>query len=162
MAETAKITSLDAIAAFRAALIVFLGKARPLLEETSGEIIRLRQWLEDEQRRHWENQFRLRSRKLEEARAELFNATLSQLQEASSLHHMAVQRAERAVRESEAKLAVVKKWSRELEDRTSPLVKQTEQFQTFLLTDMARAIAYLDEVIRAIEAYASVKQESAA
>ena len=36
MAETANITSSDAIAAFRAALIVFLSKVRPLLEETSG------------------------------------------------------------------------------------------------------------------------------
>ncbi len=156
MAETANITSIDAIAAFRAALIIFLGKARPLLEETSGEIIRMRQWLENDQRRHWENQFRVRGRKLEEARAELFNATLSKLQEASSLHYMAVQRAERAVRESEAKLGLVKKWSRDLEERTGPLIKQTEQFQTFLATDLARAIAYLEQVIRALENYASV------
>lgn len=166
MAENAHITSIDAIAAFRAALIVFLGKARPLLEETSGEILRMRQWLENDQRRHWETQNRLRGRKLEQARAELFNATLSKLQDASSLHYMAVQRAERALRESEAKLGVVKKWSRDLEERTSPLVKQTEQFQTFLVTDMARAIAYLDQVIRALEAYttvsAPVKQESPA
>jgi hypothetical protein len=162
MAENANITSIDAIVAFRAALIIFLTKARPLLEETSGEIIRMRQWLENDQRRHWETQNRKRGRKLEEARAELFNATLSKLQEASSLHYMAVQRAQRAVQESEAKAGVVKKWSRDLEERSGPLVKQTEQFQTFLATDMPRAIAYLDQVIRALEAYASVKQESAA
>jgi hypothetical protein len=161
MAENANISSIDAIAAFRATLILFLSKARPLLEETSGEIIRMRQWLENDQRRHWEHQNRLRGRKLEEARAELFNATLSKLQDASSLHYMAVQRAERATRESEGKLSVVKKWSRDLEERTGPLVKQTEQFQTYLATDMTRAIAYLDQVLRTLEAYASVKQESA-
>ena len=103
----------------------------------------------------------MRGRKLEEARAELFNATLSKLQESSSLHLMAVQRAERAMRESEGKLNAIRKWSRNLEEHTGPLVKQTEQFQTFLATDMARAIAYLDEVIRALEAYMSVKQEAA-
>jgi len=162
MAEGANITSTDAIAAFRAALIIFLGKARPLLEETSGEILRMRQWIENDQRRHWEHQFRMRSRKLEEARAELFTATLSKLQEASSLHYMAVQRAERAVRECEGKLSVIKKWSRDLEERTGPLVKQTDQFQTYLATDMTRAIAYLDDVIRALEAYTSVKQETPA
>jgi hypothetical protein len=159
MAENANITSIDAIAAFRAALILFLSKARPLLEETSGEIIRMRQWLENDQRRHWENQSRVRGRKLEEARAELFNATLSKLQDASSLHYMAVQRAERSMRESEGKLTVVKKWSRDLEERAGPLVKQTEQLQTYLATDLTRAIAYLDQVIRALEAYASVKRE---
>lgn len=156
MAQTAHITSVDAIAAFRAALIVFLGKVRPLLEETSGEITRTRQWVEEDQRRHWENQFRLRWRKLEEARAELFNATLSKLQEASSLHHMAVQRADRAVRECEAKRAMLRKWSRDLGDKTDPLLKQISQFETFLTADMPRAIAYLDRVIESLEAYAGI------
>ena len=159
MAETANITSVDAITAFRAALIVYLSKVRPLLEETSGEILRARQWLENDQRQHWETQMRLRGRKLEEARAELFNATLSTLREANALQHMAVQRAERAVREGEAKLKVVKKWSRDLDDRAGPLVKQAEQFQTFLTTDMSRAVAYLDQVIKALEAYAGLAAE---
>ena len=161
MAETANITSSDAIAAFRAALIVYLSKVRPLLEETSGEITRTRQWVEEDQRRYWDNQFRLRWRKLEEARAELFTATLSKLQEASSLHHMAVQRADRAVREAEAKRAMLKKWSRDLGDKTDPLVKQISQFETFLTAELPRAIAYLDRVIESIEAYADiVKQET--
>ncbi|MGH7940923.1 MAG: hypothetical protein ACREE6_03355 [Limisphaerales bacterium] len=165
MAETANITSSDAIAAFRAALIVFLAKVRPLLEETTGEIIRARQWVEEDQRRYWDNQFRLRWRKLEEARAELFTATLSKLQDASSLHHMAVQRADRAVRECEAKLAILRKWSRDLGDKTDPLVKQISQFETFLAADMPRAVASLDRVIESIEAYAGVapaKQEGSA
>lgn len=156
MAETANITSVDAIAAFRAALIVFVGKVRPLLEETSGEIVRTRQWLEEDQRRHWDNQFRLRWRKLEEARAELFNATLSKLQEASSLHTMAVQRADRAVRECEAKRAALRKWSRDLGDKTDPLLKQAAQFETYLTTELPRAIAYLDRVLETLEAYAGI------
>ena len=163
MAQGANITSVDAISAFRAALIVFLSKARPLLEETSGEIIRMRQWLENDQRRYWENQMRLRGRKLEEARAELFNTTLSKLQDASALQVMAVQRAERSMRECESKLNVVKKWSRELESRTEPLLKQTGQLQTYLVTDMPRAIAFLDQVMQVLEAYAelsNMKKES--
>jgi len=83
------------------------------------------------------------------------------LQEASSLHHMAVQRADRAVRECESKRAVLKKWSRDLGDKTDPLVKQISQFQTFLTTELPRAIAYLDRVIESIDAYAGVvKQET--
>jgi septal ring factor EnvC (AmiA/AmiB activator) len=159
MAEKANITSFDAIEAFRAALIVYLGNARPLLEEISGEILRLRQWLDDDQRRHWEQQLRLRSRKLEEARAELFNATLSKLQESTALKQMEVQRADRAVRESEAKLKMIRKWNRELENRTGPLIKQSEQFQSFLAADMTQAVAYLDRVLHALEAYANLGRE---
>ena len=69
---------------------------------------------------------------------------------------MAVQRAERAVREAEAKLALLKKWDRELENRTDPLVKQVTQLHGFLTTDMGRAVAYLAQVVKALEAYADV------
>jgi hypothetical protein len=165
MAGTANITSVDAITAFRAQLIVYLGKARPLLEELSGEIIRMRQWLENDKRLQWEQQFRLRTRKLEEARAELFNSRLSKLQEATALQAMAVQRAERAVREVESKLMAIRKWTRNLEPTTAPLVKQAEQLQTYLATEMTRAVAHMDEIIRALENYADIvpeKKESAA
>jgi oligoribonuclease (3'-5' exoribonuclease) len=86
----------------------------------------------------------------------LFNATLSKLATSTALHQMAVQRADRAVRECEAKLKMIRKWNRELENRTGPLIKQIEQFQTYLATDMAQAIAYLDRVMEALEAYANV------
>lgn len=166
MPEGANITSVEAVSAFRAALIVFLGKARPLLEEISSEIVRTRQWVENDQRLHWEHQMRLRYRKLEEARVELFNARLSKLQEATALLQMAAQRAERGVREAESKLSVIRRWSRDLEPTTAPLVKQAEQLQTYLATDMTRAVAHLDNVIRALESYADIptdmKQEPAA
>ena len=69
---------------------------------------------------------------------------------------MAVQRAERANREAEAKMAVLKKWDRDLENRTDPLVKQVTQFHSFLATDMTRAVAYLVQVVKSLEAYADV------
>ncbi|HTQ51668.1 MAG TPA: hypothetical protein VMJ12_13220 [Candidatus Acidoferrales bacterium] len=160
MAGTANITSLDAVTAFRAHLIVYLGKARPLLEELAGEIIRTRQWLENDKRLYWEQQFRIRTRKLEEARAELFNARLSKLQEATALQAMAVQRAERAVRDCESKLNAIRKWMRNLEPATAPLVKQAEQLQTYLATDMTQAVAYMDNIIRALENYADVAPQT--
>lgn len=159
MAGTANITSTDAVTAFRAQLVVYLGKARPLMEELAAEVIRTRQWLENDQRLQWEQQFRIRTRKLEEARAELFNARLSKLQEATALQAMAVQRAERDVRECESRLSAIRKWTRNLEPATAPLLKQAEQLQTYLATDMTRAVAHLDEIIRALEKYADIPRE---
>jgi hypothetical protein len=117
---------------------------------------RARLWVQNDQQSLWEGQIRKRYRKLEEARAELFSARLSQFHESTSLCLMDVQRAERANREAEAKMTVIKKWDRELEDRTDPLVKQVTQFHTFLATDMKRAVAYLDQVVKTLEAYADV------
>ena len=156
MAQQAQITSVEAIESFRADLILYLSKARPVLEEVSADVLRTRLWLQNDQRRHWENELRLRNRRLEEARAELLNAKISQFQQNTTLPHMAVQRAQQAVKEVEAKLAVLKKWDREMESRTAPLTKQVEQLHGFLTTDMARAVAYLAQIVKTLDAYSDV------
>jgi hypothetical protein len=162
MAERAQVTSVEAVESFRACLIVFLKNARAALEEARDEVLRARSWVQDDRWRYWENQMRVRTRKLEEARAELFRARLSQFQESTALQLMAVQRAERALREAETRLVVVKKWDRELENRTDPLLKQVNQLHGFLTADMARAVAYLDQVSRTLAAYAAVAPPAAA
>jgi hypothetical protein len=157
MAENARITSVEAIESFRAKLIVFLGQARPVLEEVGGELSRTQSWLQNDQRHFWETELRRRQRRLDEAQQELFNATLSKLQSGTTaMHHMAVQRAQRAVREAEAKLGILKKWADELENRAAPLKKQTEQLHGFLATDMVRAVAYLDQMLATLDAYRNV------
>lgn len=156
MAEQAQVTSVEAIESFRASLILFLSKVRPTLEEVSDEVMRLQAWLQNDQRRYWESELRKRGLKLEEAKQELFNAALSHLQEATALQHMAVQRAQRAVRDAEDKLDTVKKWERALEDRTAPLVKQVEEFHGFLTVEMGRGMAQLVQIVKALEAYAKV------
>lgn len=153
MAERAQVTSLEAIESFRAALILFLSKARPALEEITSEVLRSRQWLQHDQRRLWENEMRMRSKKLERAKAELFSVELSRLQEVSAAQQMAVHRAEHAVRDAEAKLSMLKKWDRDLDNRTEPYSKQIEQMHDFLTTEMPRAVAHLSQIIRTLEAY---------
>jgi hypothetical protein len=156
MAEQAQITSVEAIESFRAALIVFTGQARAALEEVSSEVLRVRLWLENDQRRLLENELRSRVLKLEQARQELFNARLSNFQVPTSLQQMAVNRAQRAVREVEEKLARVKKWDRELENRSDPLVKQVEQFHNFLTAEMPKAVAALAQTVKTLDAYTGV------
>ena len=136
MPERAHVTSVDALEAFRSNLIVYLSKARPTLEEVSAEVQRTRVWLEDEQRTHWENELRRRSRALQEAQAALFSAKLSRFREASSAEQMAVQRAKRALDEAEDKLRVIKKWNRDYDNRVEPLVKQMEKLHTVLGHEM--------------------------
>jgi hypothetical protein len=154
MATQAQITSVEAIDLFRAALIVFTSQARPALEEVSGEMTRTRVWLQSDQRRFWENERRVRSKKLEQAQQELFSARLSQFQESTSLQIMAVHRAQQAVRVAEEKLAQLKKWDRELENRSAPLLKEVEQLHGFLTAEMPKAVAYLAQVVRTLDAYA--------
>jgi hypothetical protein len=154
MATQAQITSVEAIELFRAALIVFTSQARPALEEISGEMTHTRQWLQHDQRRFWEHERRIRAKKLEQAQQELFSARLSQFNDSTSLQIMAVHRAQHALRVAEEKLAQLKKWDRELENRSAPLLKEVEQLHGFLTAEMPKAVAYLAQVVRTLDAYA--------
>ena len=156
MPERAHVRSIDALEAFRANLIVYLSKARPTLEEVSADVQRMRGWLEGEQRTHWENELRRRSRALQEAQQALFSAKLSNLREASAAEQMAVQRTRRALDEAEGKLRVLKQWNRVFDNRVDPLVKQMEKLHTVLAHDMVQAVAFLTQVINTLDAYAEV------
>jgi len=156
MTPQAQVTSVEAIESFRANLLVYLSKARPVLEEISADVLRMKQWLQHDQRRHWEGELRLRQRRLDEAKAELFSAKISAGQKATTLPLMTMQRAQQAVKEAEAKLAILSRWEREIDNRTDPLVKQIEQLHGFLTTDMTKAVMYLAQVVKTLDAYTEV------
>jgi acyl transferase domain-containing protein len=156
MPERAHVTSVDALEAFRANLIIYLSRARPTLEEVSADVQRMRGWLEGEQRTYWEKEVRQRSRAMQEAQAALFSAKLSSFREASALEAMAVQRAKRALDEAMEKLRVLKQWNRVFDNRVDPLVKQMEKLHSVLAHDMVQAIAYLAQAIETLDKYAEV------
>ncbi|HTX21411.1 MAG TPA: hypothetical protein VMD27_06100 [Candidatus Aquilonibacter sp.] len=151
--QQAQVTSVDAIEAFRAALVVFVTRARAALEEVSSEAQRVKVWLESDQRRVLDIELRQRGKKLEQAQQELFSARISAFQESTSLQQMTLQRAQRAMREMEDKMARLKKWDREIESRSDPLVKQVEQLHNYLSVEMPKAIALLVQTVRTLDAY---------
>ena len=161
MAGQAQITSVEAIASFRAELVVYLAQMKPVLDEVASEVLHTRSWLQDDRRRFWQHELRVRGRRLEEAKQELFNASISQTNDAKSFQLMAVQRAQRDVRVVEDKMVILKKWDRDLDDKTSPLVKQMEQLHGFLGVEMAKAVAYLDLALKALDAYKNVRPQRA-
>jgi len=156
MPDRAHVTSVDALESFRSSLIVYLSKARPTLEEVSADVQRTRGWLESEQRTYWENEFRRRSRALDEAQAALFSSRISKLRDVSAAEQMAVQRAKRALDEADAKLRAVKQWNRVFDNRVGPLVKQMEKLHSVLANDMVKAVAYLAQAIDTLHNYAGV------
>ncbi|HOC55354.1 MAG TPA: hypothetical protein PKI20_07020 [Verrucomicrobiota bacterium] len=162
MPERAHVTSSDALELFRSNLLIYLSKARPALDEVGAEVMRMRNWLEDEQRAHWENQARRRRRDFDEAQQALFSAKLSILSRASSAEQMAVHRTKRALEEAEAKLRVIKQWDRVFDNRVGPLVKQMEKLHTVLAHDMVQAVAFLTRAIETLEAYRRLAPSPAA
>jgi chromosome segregation ATPase len=156
MAE-AQVTSVEAIEAFRVRLIVYLNKARGTLEEGPAEVFRLHQWIQGEQRRNWEDQIRRRRRALEQAENELSSARLSILHQASSAQAMRVRKAREALQEAEAKLSTLKKWDRELDNLSEPLLRQVNPLQHALMNDLPKGLAYLEQVVKTLDAYAGIR-----
>jgi hypothetical protein len=157
MPQKAHVTSLDALEAFRSNLIVYLSQARPALDEISAEVMRTRTWLETDQKLHWGNQIRQRTKELEQAQQALFSARLGTLRKESAAEQFAVHRARERVAEAEQKVKTIKKWDREFDGRVQPLVKQTEKLHTMLSNDMVQAVAYLTQAINTLAAYSETK-----
>jgi len=162
MPQKAHVTSLDALEAFRSNLIVYLSQARPALDEISAEVLRTRTWLENDQKLHWGNQIRQRTKELEQAQQALFSARLGTLRKESAAEQFAVHRARARVAEAEQKVKTIKKWDREFDGRVQPLVKQTEKLHTVLSNDMVQAVAYLTQAINTLAAYAETKSPAQA
>ena len=156
MSAQAQVSSIESLESFRADLILFISQMQPVIDESNSEVMRMRQWLENEQRAFWTDQLRRRRRKLEEAQADLFNARISLMNDSCILPQMAVQRTQRSVAEAEQKLAAIKKWLRELEPLTEPLLKQVEQLRGYLSTDLGKAVVRLTEDIKSLEAYTKI------
>jgi predicted nucleic acid-binding Zn-ribbon protein len=154
MTQPAHVTSIEALATFRAQLIVYLEKASSAVNDVSDDMIRTRLWLQNDQRSHWEAQIQQRTRDLETAQQELFSARMSGLREASALQQMALAEAKRALAEAQQKLASVKRWNRRYEDEVEPLAKQVERLRDLLSGELRKATAFLARAVKALEAYA--------
>ncbi len=156
MATRVNVTSVEAIESFRANLIVYLSKARPTLEEVSAEVMRTRIWVQCNQRTHWEGVAKKRARDLEEAKAALFSAKMSNLREVSAAEQMAVTKAKRAAEEADEKLRVLRRWDRDFDNSTEPIARQLEKLQAVLNDDLVKAVAYLTQALKTLESYAGM------
>jgi hypothetical protein len=153
MADQAKVTSLDALENFRASLIVFLTKARRSIDEVRDAVRRTRQWLEHDQKIHWEAQIRVRRRALDQATQELFSARLSEFVDKTP-RQQAMRKAKAALEEAEEKLRNTKKWNQNFDAAADPLTKRLESLRQFLDDDMPKGVNFLDQAQRTLDAYA--------
>lgn len=153
MADQARISNLDAIEAFRSALIIFISKTRQSLETAQDAVKKTRSWLQLEQPAYWSAQIRLRQKKLDQAQQELMSARLSEFVDTPSMQQMAVRKARAALEEAQAKLERTKAWARDYDRTVDPLARKLDSFRDFIENDLALANAYLVEIQNILDAY---------
>ena len=155
----ARVTSVDALGAFRSSLVLYLGSAANAVDEVRDEVRRTRTWLQIDQRAFWEGQLKRLRKQLEQAEAELFTSRLSAMTSHSAARQMAVTRLRRKVRETEEKAKVVKKWIRNYDSLVEPLLKKLEGLQHTLKHDMPKAVSFLSQAERTLDDYARIAPE---
>ncbi|HEV7866998.1 MAG TPA: hypothetical protein VGO90_04915 [Chthoniobacteraceae bacterium] len=157
MAEQVKVTSIDALQSLRSSLIVFLTSAHRSVDEVLDEVRRVRVWLQNDQRMHWEGQVRKWRKTLDQAQQELMSARLSGLRDSTTAQQNAVLKAKRALAEAEDKLRAVKRWNRDYDSHADPLTKRLESFRHVLDHDMPKGLSYLLQAQKTLEAYAETQ-----
>lgn len=153
MADQARISDLDSIEAFRAALLVFISKTRQSLDSVQDSVKKTRGWLQTEQASYWAAQIRQRQKKLDQAQQELTSARMSEFVENPAAQQMAVRKARAALEEAQAKAERTKAWARDFDRTIDPLARKADSLRDFLETDLANATAYLVEIQKILQGY---------
>lgn len=154
MAEQAKVSSIDALETFRAELVKYVEKARVALEDAEGEVRRTRTWLDVDRTTFWTREMKLRTKQLEMAEAEYYNARITRPTESHAFHKMAIAKAKRRVEEAEEKLRVLKHWRTQFDPRVTPLLRQLDPMFFMVMRHLPKGIHLLGESIKALQSYA--------
>ncbi len=154
MSDQVKISSIDALEAFRADLIQYIAKARVALEDMEGDVRRTQTWLDTDRAQHWRGQMKLWTKNLHQAEQELYSANLTNPQAANAFQKMAVLKAKRKLEEAEDKMRVLKKWRQTFENRATPLLRQLDPMFYLVGQQLPKGVFALGESIKALQAYA--------
>ena len=154
MSAQARVTSVDALDAFRASLVIFVTKAREAVDTVRDRVRRTRNWLQHEQRIQWEGEIRRRQRALDQAVQELYSVRLTKMTGAIAIREAVVRKAKGAIEEAHTKLRNVKKWNQNFDAAADPLVKKLDGFREFLDHEMPDAITFLYRAREILDAYA--------
>jgi hypothetical protein len=157
MSDRAEVTAISAISDFRAALLIYISKVRPLLDDAADEVFRTREWLRTTQRMHWENRVKICARELVDAQQALFSAELAKLRPPSSAELAAVQKAKRALAAAEEKLRVVKRLALTFEKESMPRLKQVESLRGVVASDLQDGVHFLERIVQALERYSEAR-----
>jgi len=152
MPTRAHVHSIEAIESFRATLITYTAEATLALDEVREEVIRTRIWLMEDQRACWESQIKRRSAALQMAKQALLSARMSELRSGTEPQRD-LRRAERALREAEEKLALLRQWERQYDSRVEPIRKRLDRLHNVLVTDMPRASSSLRQASLRLRQY---------
>jgi hypothetical protein len=159
MGDLVRVESVEALKRFRAAFCKFAEIATTGLDEAEFEVQRTSFWVKQDRQAYWKRQVSHRTELLTRARLALKQKESQRTPlggRYSCVDEMkAVAAAQRALDEACQKQANVQRWSRVLDEERFSFQAQTQTLRVALQADIPNALAQLDQMIAALEGYAS-------
>lgn len=164
MPEFARVTSIEALRQFKAALADFAEHAGLALSEAQSDVQRTIAWLTNDRAAHWQREIKKRNERLNLAKAELFRKQMENKDTRTSavVERKNVAKAEQFVHEAEQKLANVKRWRTALERELMLFKAQCAHVSGVVSADIPITIGRMDKMISSLEAYVSLAAPSGA
>jgi hypothetical protein len=165
MAETVRMTSLDAVKEFRETLVICCENIRAGLCANDMESRHVLDWLLTQQPAYWSKQLRERQEQMAQAQADLHQTKLrrSQGSRVDDIEQkQALQRAKDQVEEAEEKLVKVRRWGRIVQQSIDEYLARARQLSDLVEGNPPRSVAALDHIISSIESYLRVAPPTSA
>jgi DNA repair exonuclease SbcCD ATPase subunit len=161
MTDFARVDSLDALKALRVALCKFADTLRTGLDEAQAEVRQAAIWLDEQQSPSWKREVTNLTERVNTARLELTRKeyTKQLLDSAMSLveeRKLLAQLRDR-LETAQTKVASCQRWQRRLEQETFSFKGGIQGLSQAIHQDVPAALALLDNMIMALEAYAAVR-----
>jgi hypothetical protein len=166
MGGAARVTSIDAVRTIAAALQVFRSDATTALDDLQLEVRRALQWIQHDRKEYWAQEVRRGWERVAEARV--------QLQQCLTFRRVADQRpscidekralevANRRLRTAQEKVETVRHWALAVERAVNEYRGSCSQFSSWLDADFPKALAALEHMTEALEAYVAAPAGQAA
>jgi hypothetical protein len=165
MGEGARVDSIDVLKEFKIALWKFQEAATVALGDAESEMHRILLWLQTEQDSHWQHQIRKREeivgRCREAVRMKKVFKDATGRQQSAIEEEKALKVAMRNLEEAQQKLAMVRKWSRQLPKEIEMYKGGVQRFATTVQSDIPVAASHLDKLAQKLEAYVNLQSAAA-
>jgi hypothetical protein len=165
MAETARVTSLDAVKEFRETLVIFCENVRAGLCANDMESRHILDWLLSQQPAYWSRQLRDRQEEMAQAQADLHQIKMRRAQGArvdDIEQKKALERAKERIEEAEEKLVKVRRWGRAVQQSIDEYQTRARRLESLVEGNPPRSVVVLDRMIASIESYLQVAPPTSA
>lgn len=159
MGEQVSVESFEALSCLRMALAKFADEASSVLYAADAQLQRSKTWIKTEQANHWLAEGRKRSELLIRAKLALKEKKLQPSplggRQSCVEEEKAVKLATRRVEEAEQKAINVRFWTRRIDEEGLAYSASATGMKHACTAEIPAAIARLDHMLAALEAYAS-------